>query len=249
MKLYVLNCGQMITPDGNILSQLNTDFLRLVIPVPAFLLVHPEEGPVLIDTGFAYGHLPMEILQNVAWAPSLGLRSQVAALGFDPDGIGKVILSHLHFDHAGQLDDFPNAAVCLREAELRAAFPPSRGDYVIADYANLPERRIERIPDEGDYDFFGDGSLICLDTKGHSPGHQSFLVRLPNTGDVLLTVDAAHLHQYFETDIFYQDAWDVQKAGAAAARLKELSGHCAVTLFGHDPASFKKARKAPEYYD
>ena len=168
---------------------------------------------------------------------------------WDAANLEAVLLSHLHFDHAGQLDDFPNAAVCLREAELQAAFPPSRGDYVEADYRHIRERKIERIPDEGDYDFFGDDSLICLDTKGHSPGHQSFLVRLPNTGDVLLTVDAAHLHQYLETDRFYQDAWDVEKAGAAAARLKELSGTCAVTLFGHDPASFRKARLAPEYYD
>lgn len=52
MKLYIMNCGQMITPDGNILAAFNTEQLRLVIPVPAYLIEHPTEGLVLIDCGF-----------------------------------------------------------------------------------------------------------------------------------------------------------------------------------------------------
>ena len=44
MKLYIMNCGQMITPDGNILAAFNTEQLRLVIPVPAYLIEHPTEG-------------------------------------------------------------------------------------------------------------------------------------------------------------------------------------------------------------
>lgn len=54
MKLYIMNCGQMITPDGNILAAFNTEQLRLVIPVPAYLIEHPTEGLVLIDCGFVW---------------------------------------------------------------------------------------------------------------------------------------------------------------------------------------------------
>ena len=61
MKLFYLNCGQMITPPGNILAAFNTELLRLVIPVPAYLIDHPDQGLILIDTGFCFDHLSEEM--------------------------------------------------------------------------------------------------------------------------------------------------------------------------------------------
>ena len=51
---------------------------------------------------------------------------------------------------------------------------------------------------DGDYDIFGDGSLLLLSTPGHTPGHQSLLVRLPKTGPVILSGDVAHFQTSFE---------------------------------------------------
>lgn len=249
MKLYILNCGQMITPQDNILADFNTEQLRLVIPVPVYLIEHPREGLILIDCGFSYSHLPDDMKGNIACSPNQRLTVQLKELGYSPEEVNHVILSHLHFDHAGQMMDFPNAVFHMRKSEWSAAIPPSRPDYLPLDYKQAGELQFEYIPEDQDYDLFGDNTIICLDTKGHSPGHTSFLLTLPNKGKVLLTIDAAHLPQYFDTDRYYQDAWSVIEAKKTVEKLKELSQKCNMVLFGHDPASFGKAKQAPDYYD
>ena len=249
MKLYIMNCGQMITPDGNILAAFNTEQLRLVIPVPAYLIEHPTEGLVLIDCGFDYNHLPDEMKYGIAASPLQRLTRQIERLGYRSEDVRHVVISHLHFDHAGQMRDFPKATFHMRESEWSMAIPPSRGDYIPADYMAARAFRFDYIPENTDYDLFGDGTILCLDTKGHSPGHTSFLIALPHTGNVLLTVDAAHMPQYFETDRYYQDAWDVDAAHAAVEKLKKLAQKADVLLFGHDPASLAKVKQAPDYSD
>lgn len=181
MKLYIMNCGQMITPDGNILAAFNTEQLRLVIPVPAYLIEHPTEGLVLIDCGFDYNHLPDEMKYGIAASPLQRLTRQIERLGYRSEDVRHVVISHLHFDHAGQMGDFPKATFHMRESEWSMAIPPSRGDYIPADYMAARAFRFDYIPENTDYDLFGDGTILCLDTKGHSPGHTSFLIALPHT--------------------------------------------------------------------
>lgn len=117
MKLYIMNCGQMITPDGNILAAFNTEQLRLVIPVPAYLIEHPTEGLVLIDCGFDYNHLPDEMKYGIAASPLQRLTRQIERLGYRSEDVRHVVISHLHFDHAGQMRDFPKATFHMRESE------------------------------------------------------------------------------------------------------------------------------------
>lgn len=249
MKLYVFNCGQMITPDDNILADFNTERLKLVLPAPAYLIEHPREGLMLIDCGFDYNHLPDAMKGGIAQSPAQRLTRQIGRLGYRPEDVRRVLISHLHFDHAGQMTDFPGAVFSMRESEWRAAVPPSRGDYLSQDYQGARQLDFDYLPEDGDCDLFGDGSIICLDTRGHSPGHTSFLITLPNTGKVLLTVDAAHLPQYFETEKYYQDAWSIPAARRSVQKLRKLSEECDMVLFGHDPAMFGSAKQAPGYYD
>lgn len=95
MKLYIMNCGQMITPDGNILAAFNTEQLRLVIPVPAYLIEHPTEGLVLIDCGFDYNHLPDEMKYGIAASPLQRLTRQIERLGYRSEDVRHVVISHL----------------------------------------------------------------------------------------------------------------------------------------------------------
>lgn len=174
MKLYIMNCGQMITPDGNILAAFNTEQLRLVIPVPAYLIEHPTEGLVLIDCGFDYNHLTDEMKYGIAASPLQRLTRQIERLGYRSEDVRHVVISHLHFDHAGQMRDFPKATFHMRESEWSMAIPPSRGDYIPADYMAARAFRFDYIPESTDYDLFGDGTILCLDTKGHSPDIRLF---------------------------------------------------------------------------
>lgn len=249
MKLYILNCGQMITPEGNVLSVLNTKQLKLVIIVPAFLVDHPTQGLVLIDTGFNYEHLPDEMKAGIAQSPIQRLTRQISDLGYAPENVRHVLLSHLHFDHAGQMLDFPHAVFHMRESEWQEADPPSRSDYFPQDYMAGRNFKFEYMPEGEDCDVFGDGSIIGVHTPGHSKGHSSFIVNLPNTGRVLLTVDAAHLPQYLTDERLYSDAHDIPGCRRSIEKIKRLSQKCSLTVFGHDPATFADLRLAPKYYD
>lgn len=248
MKLYILNCGQMITPENNILAAFNTPLLRLVIPVPVYLIDHPEHGLVLFDTGFSYQHLSEEMKTGIAWSPILQIRNQIRSLGYDPDGVRHVVLSHLHFDHAGQICDFPQATFHLRRSEWDAALARLSPDYFPEDYLGAAGFHLDFIPEDADVDLFADGSLLCLDTKGHSAGHQSFVVRLPVTGDILLAMDAAHLPAYLTTTEFFQDAWDPALCEKAVEKIKAVSKDCALTILGHDPAMWARCKRAPDFY-
>src|SRR5262249_45511389 len=127
------------------------------------------------------------------------LEEQLAELGIKPADIDYVGISHLHFDHIGQLDLFPNAKLLI-----------GKGDWDLVS-AKDPDPRIDTKPFkswlggkpgkreavEGDKDIFGDGSVVMLDMPGHTPGHHSLLVRLKNKGPVLLTGDLAHFTENY----------------------------------------------------
>ncbi len=249
MKLYVLNTGWMITPDGNVLARFNTKYTKLVIPVPVYLICHPSEGLILIDTGYNWGRLPEGMKETITTSPSFDIRAQIGQLGYNASDVRHVILSHLHFDHSGHIDDFKDAMFHLRKAELDAALNRVSPDYFYQDYCHLPGYPISYIPDDGDYDLFGDGSIICLDMKGHSAGNQSFLINLPNTGKVLLTVDAAHLPQYLDTDSLIKGSWDEDLCRTAIQRVKSLKEECALTIYGHDPSMMEDVNMSPKFYD
>lgn len=249
MKLYILNCGQMITPDDNILAKFNTPLLRLVLPVPVYLLEHPTQGLILIDTGFCYPRLPEEMKAGIAWSPILQIKNQIASLGYDPEDVKHVLLSHLHFDHAGQIEDFPKAVFHLRKSEWDSARACPSPDYFPEDYMGAKDFRLSFVPENEDVDLFDDGTVFCLDTKGHSAGHQSFVIALPRTGKVLLSMDAAHLPAYFDSEDFFQDAWNPALCVQAIEKIQRVRKECALTILGHDPAMWAFVRRAPEYYD
>ncbi len=249
MKFYILNTGRMITPDDNVLAAMNTDQLKLVIVVPAFLLDHPQHGLVLIDTGFCYDHIPDAMKKDVAWSPLLRIRNQIEALGYRAEDVRHVVLSHLHFDHAGQMCDFPHATFHMRKSEWDSALPPSRSDYFPQDYEAAQGYRFEYLSEQDNTDIFGDGSLVAVPTSGHSKGHSSFLVTLPKSGRFLLTMDAAHIPQYFLRDDFFADSKDPEGCKRSIEKLRLLQPQCDHILYGHDPGTFARMKMAPEYYE
>jgi len=103
---------------------------------------------------------------------------------------------------------------------------------------------------DGDKDLFGDGSLIILSTPGHTPGHQSLLVHLAKTGNVVLSGDVVH----------FQSNWDARrvpgfnsdKAASAASMDKIariLDEKHAQLWINHDKPSSDERRHAPGFYD
>lgn len=208
VQLHMFQTGTLHTKVKYIkMNQSEDDY---EIPVPWFLIKHPR-GHVVIDGGNAAevatdarGHWGDAL---AAYEPVMSPREicveQLRSIGVEPKDVRYVLQSHLHLDHTGTLGRFPMATTLVQRIEHEYAHAPdwfAKAAYIRADF-DKPGIQWKMLG--GDYtdhfDLFGDGVITTIFTPGPSPGHQSFLIRLPNAGPVLLTVDAAYTLDHWNT--------------------------------------------------
>ena len=240
----------MVAGDGN---------GEVTAPVPYYLIRHPE-GDVLFDGGnplqcardpeahwgelMRFFTLDMSEHQHVA--------ARVRALGVDPAAVRYVIQSHLHMDHTGALGHFPNAKVVVHRLELEAARradPSKPTGYVHADFdrPDLDWHTIEQGEDELGFDPFGDGVIRTIFTPGHTRGHLSLLVTLPETGPVLLAADAAYTRAHYEGRLLPPTLVSREDTIRSVERLREVERETgALVVTGHDGREWEGLRKVYE---
>lgn len=198
----------------------------VAFPALAFLIDHPDEGPILFDTGYdpafwtATAPMP-ERLYRVATPPTLppgaALADQLGARGVEPGEVRHLILSHFHADHMAGTHRFPNAVIhaaragfeamgrgsrwsSVRQGMLRALVPPD----LAARVRWFEEaRRVPLLPDLAPFvegaDLLGDGSLLAVPLPGHCPGHWGLVLR-EASGLHFLVADAAWSSAAIRTD-------------------------------------------------
>jgi glyoxylase-like metal-dependent hydrolase (beta-lactamase superfamily II) len=248
VRLRALTCGWLTGPLGLFLRG---ETGRIRVPVPVFLIEHPR-GTALFDAGLhpEVRHDPRERLGVGAdvFACELGPGEDVAArleaLDVDPARVDWLVNSHLHFDHAGGNACLPNARLVVQRAEWDAGHDPD----AVAANAYLPidyDLGHDVLAVEGAHDLFGDGSVTCLPTPGHTPGHQSLRVRL-GTGDVVLAADACYLRRTLEEGILPAVVHDEDAMRASLRRLAALRDAGARLVYGHDPDDWGRVPQAPE---
>ncbi|MBG0778093.1 MAG: N-acyl homoserine lactonase family protein [Desulfovibrionaceae bacterium] len=230
------------------------------VPVPFFLIDHPR-GKVLFDTGNALETVDrkrehwgaMVDAYDVVMAEDQWCANAIRKVGVEPGDIDYVILSHLHLDHAGGVGHFPNARYVVQRDELAFAYVPDpymKGAYIRKDFdKDVDWMLLEGWRDDG-FDFFGDGSVTICFTPGHTPGHQSILVDLPDSGPMFLAGDACYTRDNLENGSLPGVMWSAGETVRSVARMRRLaSTRGAAIVFGHDPEGWATLRKAPEYYD
>lgn len=182
---------------------------NITIPVSMWIIDHPK-GLVVFDTG-----------NNVAisdgncksyWTPGFCdflkpsqtradvIDMQLKKLGYSTDKVKVVVTSHTHLDHVGNIEMFPNAIHVLQKIELYQGWWPEKfqgrtspGAFVMADIDNA--REFNYLELNGDYDLFGDGSVLILATPGHTLGHQSMKVKLASGGMIIMSQDAIWMQE------------------------------------------------------
>ncbi|HEX4751465.1 MAG TPA: N-acyl homoserine lactonase family protein [Solirubrobacterales bacterium] len=203
-------------------------------PIPVYLVEVGEER-ILVDTGLHPG-AAADSASHYDGADSIGFfqLEQEAAIDAQVDlaSLTMVVLTHLHFDHAGGLALLPpSLPIYVQRREWEAGGDPeaiARNFYLPRDYEGIAEQVVLV---DGDHDLLGDGSIELLATPGHTPGHQSVRVgeRLVIGGDV--THFAAGLDDH-RLPIFGDD---LEAQVASAERLRALRDAGAEVRPGHDP--------------
>lgn len=241
MKLYLFELGRFIYPD-----------IPQPIPVPGYLIQTDNGRNILVDTGF-----PEKFIHHppVPESAAMDMRSgefivdHLATIGLTPNDIDILVLSHFNIDHAGNLLPFMNAELIVQRQQYLTAKGSHPRFVSTQDQWDNPLIRFRLV--EGDVQI-ADG-VDLIESSGHVPGHQSLMIRLPQTGPVLLTVDAILNSAMTDADqrILDVSAVDDAQARESTRKLMALAKREEVKLviFGHDSEQWSRLKKAPDFYD
>lgn len=176
------------------------------------------------------------------------LVEQLAELGIRPDDIDVVGVSHFHFDHIGQLPDFPAAKLYIGKRDwdlLTQSEPPAFLDP--KPFARWISGGGTVEPVARDKDIFGDGRVVMLDMPGHTPGHHVLLVRLAHMGSVLLSGDQAHFQENYDGNGVPEFNTDRAQTLASFDRFKALANNLGATvIIQHEPRDVAKLPVFPK---
>ena len=224
------------------------------IPIWQIYIEHPD-ARIVFETGMdpQWPYVRTEPVMRppyIRQTPEQSLTAQLGKLGLEPDDIDFVALSHLHVDHAGYLDIFANTAakILVQRAELAYAYDPepfNRASYWREDF-DVPGLNWDCL--EGSHTIVDGVELLA--TPGHSPGHQSLLVKLPRSGPWLLAADAAYLKESLKDMVLPCCLYSPVDMVRSMERIRHIAEtEKAEVIFGHDPDQYGTLKKAPEYYE
>ena len=251
MKMFALHCG------GEKLNRAVIDPFddhpaeTIHFPYFCYLVQHPEQN-VLFDTGGhpdlitdPWGRLgPAADSYDITMGPGDDIVSRLDSIGVAPGGVDHVVQSHLHYDHAGGLEFFPDARVYVGKQELAFARNPPiyQREFVQEDF----DHRSAWTEVEATHDVFNDGSVVIFSTPGHTPGHQSMLVK-GRERSYILVGDAAYDREKMQARRLPALLWSPDAVIESWERIEEMQRrHNAELIFTHDIHWMTTVRVAPD---
>ena len=216
------------------------------IPVTCYL-VRTDDATILFDTGVSPRAVP-GLMRNDRLARFTDadlLVHRLDSIGLAPGDVDMVVLSHLHYDHAGGADLFDKSELIVQKDEYSYAHYPASffASFYYRKNFDLPDYRWRLL--DGDTEIAPGVSV--LRTDGHTPGHQSLMVELPDSGPVVLTGDACYWNEHVEKERVPGVVWNPTLALHSIKRLKTLARLTGAKIFpSHDPEFWKTVKQAPE---
>ena len=155
LKLYVMKIGQINLPDKGHMTPGSGVGQPISMPAYCYLIEH-EKGIVLVDTGEENGGPAVASEEEYCY-------NQIEKIGYKPDDIDYVVMTHLHVDHAAFMNKFPNSTFIVRNEELKAAWWPEKCEkgYVYDHYRDTRDFDFIQPCDDEEYDVFGDGTEVA----------------------------------------------------------------------------------------
>jgi glyoxylase-like metal-dependent hydrolase (beta-lactamase superfamily II) len=244
IALTRLDCGTSNAP-GDVSIRFSDTYayngLKVQIVFSCYLIKHGDDY-IVWDAGHA--------MSAGAVAPKVSLVDQLAQLKLTPQQIKFIAISHYHNDHVGQVGSFPDSTLLIgkRDWDVLTKNP---GDLANpAPFAHWITGGGKVEPVEKDKDMFGDGTIVMLNTPGHTPGHHSLLVRLKNKGPVLLTGDLAHFRENYDGDGVPNFNADRTETLSSFDRFKKIAKNVKATvIIQHDARDVAKLPPFPAAAD
>lgn len=237
IRLYLFQLGTMSLPIVNATLELSSG---------CYLVQMSDGTNILIDSGLPAGYIHTK--GSPVTPNTTNVIDQLASILLTPDDIDLVICSHFDIDHAGYHDAFPSAEFVVQREHYELA---KGGTYprfeIVRDHWDHPALRYHLV--DGDTELLP--GITLLKTPGHVPAHQSVLLTLPQTGKVLLAMDAVVMERLFTPK---RHAWasDDNEADLRASTQKLLDiveqQQVKLVIFHHDGLQWQTLKKAPEYY-
>jgi glyoxylase-like metal-dependent hydrolase (beta-lactamase superfamily II) len=257
-KLYRLDCGHSLANDESVWTPGENVGRSIAFSSTCWLIQRGNEW-LLWDTGVpqstlndpkGWSTLPKLIVYHL----DKSITDQLAAIGLKPDDISYVAISHTHGDHIGNVNLFPNSTILMQRAEYTWISSPDGPNNNVNQLKALARKLLGTPKNlkllEGDTDVFGDGSVTLVSTPGHTPGHQSLLVHLRNSGFIILSGDVVHLKENFEKNTVPSLNTDKAASIASMARIRRMMATYKAKLFiNHDKAQSDTLKLLPAFYD
>jgi len=253
LRLYIFDCGT-IAPMDPTLYDLKIEEIKgsRGFITPCYLVAHPR-GTLMWDTGqipdanFPAGGGPAT---QGSFTSTKRLLPQLAEIGYRPQDITYLALSHYHSDHTANANEFAASTWIVEEAERNAMFAtPTPRIAQVATFNKLKDSKAILLHGE-DRDVFGDGSVVIKSAPGHTPGHQVLFLKLPKLGPVLLAGDLYHYPEERTLDrvpSFDSDRELTRKTRKAIDEF--LTANKAQLWIEHDVATHAKLPKSPNYVE
>lgn len=253
MRLYILPLGTCYVDKGGVLTPGLDQGTWWTIPIVGYLIQTDDGRNILVDSGMDKVHIedPEATFGGTAFGEVLKVRmgpddyvvNQLAKLGLAPRDIDTLVATHFHFDHAGNTRDFTGSEIVVQRDCYEDIMRPD-AKYPRSTYA-IPDLKWRVV--DGDTEIAP--GVTLLKTPGHVPGHMSVAVDLPESGKIIIGIDAIYVQDNLDKDNWGAYS-DPEAARASARRLQEMAAReGAMLLYGHDPAQWATLKKAPEFYE
>ena len=257
LRLYVIDCGTLTMSAPQLFGFTKEEIgEKQPFAVPCYLVVHPK-GTLMWDVGvIPDAQVNGATTQGVSTVTRT-LRSQMAEIGYKPEDITYLALSHLHSDHTANANDFARSTWLVHQTERDAMFapppPPGAGQgrggpQATATYDKLKDAKTI-ILTEKDYDVFGDGTVVIKYAPGHTPGHQVLFLKLKESGPILIAGDLYHLPQEITMHRFPSFEFDKDQSAVSRQKIEAFLKESGARMWiEHDQATFALLKKSPAFY-
>src|SRR6202790_3825226 len=261
VRLYVFDCGVLHNPDMARFNLKKEDVTTTDMSMACFLVAHPK-GNLIWDTGavpddswtptgaILTQHVTLPDGQTREADVDKSLRGQLAEIGYSASDINYLALSHYHYDHTGNANEFAGATWLVRQADRDAMFGGKYSGSLQPSTFSALQKSKTIIVKEDEYDVFHDGNVIAKSAPAHTQGHQVLYVKLAKTGGVVLSGDLYHYPA--EMTLNRVPTFEVSQEQTRASRVAVdafLKKTGAQLWIQHDFVGNSKLKKSPKFYE